>query len=183
MTLKCSYFYKSLSTYLDGELDPQEHERIEKHIAHCSKCRDEVERLKEIMGILKGMPAPELPTQLWELTRRRVETASEKTSREWGFRIPKWSFAPVGVVVFALLVLLVGSQIFYKTEIAPPTVDTFIQEHILSSSDRIMPPDLLSELTVAQTVQVIEDTGSNKNTSELDMLMEVHYGIISENGS
>lgn len=181
--MRCSNFRKSLSAFVDGELRPHERERMERHISQCENCRRETEKLREMVGIMSNMPDPEIPAQLWESTRRRLEVYSEKPVKAWIFRIPKWSFVPVAAAVFTLLILFFGSQFYYKVETEAPTFDTYIQEHLLSYSDRLLPPDLLSELTVAQSGQPTEETKSDESVSELEMLMEVHYGIDSTDGS
>lgn len=179
----CLDFRKSLSAFLDGELNPREHEQIRIHISQCANCRHEVEKLKEMVGIVRNMPEPEIPAQLWELTRRKLEVNSEEQIKSWIFRIPKWSFVPVAATLLIFLVFFFGSQFYYKGDIEAPTFNIYVQEHLLSYSDRILPPDLLSELTVAQTQQVVAETVSQESMSELEMLMEVHYGIESINGS
>jgi len=181
--LRCSNFHKALSVFIDDEMKPREREQMEIHISQCDSCRREVEKLKEMVGIMRVMPDPEIPAQLWESTRRRLEADSEEQVKSWIFRIPKWSYVPAAAALLILLVFFAGSQFYYKGDTETPTFDTYVQEHLLSYSDRILPPDLLSELTVAQTGQIIEDTTSDESTSELETLMEVHYGIDSTNGS
>ncbi len=181
--MECSNFRKSLSAFVDDELRPQERERMERHISQCENCRREAEKLREMVGIMNSMPDPETPAQLWESTRRRLEAYSEKPVKAWIFRIPKWSFVPAAAAVFTLLILFLGGQFYYNVETEAPTYDTYIQEHLLSYSDRMLPPDLLSELTVAQIGQTTEDTKLDESVSELEMLMEVHYDIDSTDGS
>lgn len=182
--MRCSGFRRKLSAFLDDELDSWERKRMELHISECSDCRRETGKLREMIDIMGGMERPRVPAQLWEGTRRKLEAASEQPTRAWWFRMPKWSLAPIGAVAFTLLFYFLSSQLFlhkYEPELMPITA--YLQEHALSYSQQVLPSNPLSELAIAQMGQVTEDTQHDESVSELDMLMEVHYGIYPTNGS
>jgi len=181
--LRCSSFRKNLSAYLDGELDSRKRMQIEIHISECEDCRREAEKLGKMIELVRGTERPELPIHLWEGTRQRLETASEQPAGMW-VRMPKWAFAPVGGVVLAMLVYLLSSQLFihnYKGDPVPVTV--YLQEHKLTYSEQVLPSDLSSELTLVQTESATEEIQYDSPMSELEMLMEVHYGTDPTNGS
>ncbi len=66
-----------LSGYLDGELTPAEAERVERHLAACLRCRDELaqlRRLQEVTGRLRLREAPpEAWEQFWQSAYHRAE--------------------------------------------------------------------------------------------------------------
>lgn len=53
--------WDGLSAYLDGELEPRETERVERHLAICSDCRCELSKLRQTQLILRGVPVQPLP--------------------------------------------------------------------------------------------------------------------------
>ncbi len=184
MILRCSSFHKNLSAFIDEELDSREHKQMELHISECMDCRQEVEKLREMVGIIKSTPRPEVPAQAWSGTLRKIETAAEKPARAQVLRIPKWGSIPAAAAVLALLVYFLGSQVFFRENgTGPMSLTAYVQEHELFSSQRVLSPDFLSELTTAQTEGDTENGESDEPMSELDMLVEVHYGIYPTNGS
>ncbi len=184
MMLKCSFCRKNLSAFLDGELDPQERRQVELHISDCADCRREMERLRKMVRLVGGMERPEVPAQLWEATQRKLATSSDQPIRIWVFRKPVWAIAPAAAAVLMMLLYFAGGQLFfsgYKAETIPVTV--YLEEYALSYSEQILSPDLLPELTIVQTQESEVGTTSDESMSELDMLMEVHYGTNPTNGS
>jgi len=184
ITLRCADIRENLSAFLDDELDTQKRKQMELHISKCADCRMEAERLREMIGIIGGTERPRIPAQLWEGTRRRIEAASQLPARTPVLRMPRWVFVPAAAVVFILLFYFVGGQLFfysYKTETIPITV--YLQEHALSYSEQALPSNLLPGLAIAQAEPVTEDVQSDETMSELEVLMEAHYGIYPTNGS
>ncbi len=43
------------SDYLDGELDPAERQRVERHTSVCPKCRQALEALRRTLTALRGL--------------------------------------------------------------------------------------------------------------------------------
>lgn len=184
MVLRCSSFHKNLSAFLDHELASSEHKQMEQHISECMDCRQEAEKLQEIIGSVRSSPRPEMPAQAWEGTLRKIETASEKPSRAWVFRMPKWGTIPAAATVVVLLLYILSSQMFLnENRTGPISLADYLQEHAVSSAQQVLSSDFLSELTTVQTAETTETVESDEPLSELDMLVEVHYGIYSTNGS
>ncbi|HKS68809.1 MAG TPA: zf-HC2 domain-containing protein, partial [Ktedonobacterales bacterium] len=50
-----------LSAYLDGELAPGDDAALERHLATCAECRDELAGLREVRALLRALPQPALP--------------------------------------------------------------------------------------------------------------------------
>jgi predicted anti-sigma-YlaC factor YlaD len=183
MALRCANIRKNLSAFLDDELDSRKRKQMELHISECAGCRQETEKLREMIGIIGGMERPEVPGQLWEGTRRKLEAASQLPTRVPVLSMPRWVFVPAAAVVFTLLVYFLGGQLLYKYQAEPVPIAAYVQEHALSYSEQVLPSNPLSELTIAQTELVTEEALFDESISELDMLMEVHYGTYPTNGS
>jgi hypothetical protein len=50
-----------LSAYIDGELDASAAKRLERHMAECGRCSQELEQLRATVAALQGLPAVQLP--------------------------------------------------------------------------------------------------------------------------
>ena len=46
--MSCETWKPLLAGYLDGELTPDESERLKSHLSHCSECRDELTEMREL---------------------------------------------------------------------------------------------------------------------------------------
>lgn len=94
-----------LSAYADGELDPADRQRLERHIQECSACRDEVHRIRSLRAAIKAnLPPSEPSSALREEVRRLIRdraSASTPGGTARGRRAPLSWLAAAGVV-FAL---------------------------------------------------------------------------------
>jgi anti-sigma factor RsiW len=181
--LHCSSFRKNLSAFLDGELSLRKRKQMELHISECASCREEAEKFRQMIGIIGGMERPEVPAQLWEGTKRRIQAASELPARKPVLGIPRWAFVPAAAVLAVLVYVLGGQLLFHKYETGPIPIAVYFQEHALSYSEQVLSSNPLSELAIVQAEQIAEETWSDEPVSELEMLMEVHYGTYTTNGS
>ena len=76
--MNCKEICELLTTYLDGEVTPEERVYIEAHLPGCPQCRAELEALSNtrasLRSVLKSM-AEEVtpPVQAWEKVRARLK--------------------------------------------------------------------------------------------------------------
>ena len=132
-----SHVETELLAYLDGELDAQERARVESHLAECSRCADELERLRvlrqELDATLDAALAPlRLPAAADRRIRDRLRAHTEPRWR-WGL----WQRR--GLVAQALLALLVVLSVFvtYQAVQQPPRAGP--QETVVLGQDRLAP--------------------------------------------
>ncbi|MEB3330151.1 MAG: zf-HC2 domain-containing protein [Candidatus Sericytochromatia bacterium] len=71
MILGCDEVREALSEYVDGRLGPQAREALEVHLSGCTACRGEAEGLRDLVGLLRGVPPVVAP----EALARRVAEA------------------------------------------------------------------------------------------------------------
>ncbi len=45
--------------YLDGDLSPEQRNRVERHLATCDECRQDLEKLKKLTQALQGIEGPD----------------------------------------------------------------------------------------------------------------------------
>lgn len=73
---------RALAAYLHGELAPAERQRIERHLARCSRCREAAERLRAVHAALPRLPVCAAPDALWQ----RIEQGLNGTRAHSGAR-------------------------------------------------------------------------------------------------
>jgi len=76
--LNCRGVVRELSEYLDGELDANARNELERHLGHCEDCRLVVDTTKKTIQIFCKSEPVSLPTDV----RERLHAALEKRLRQ-----------------------------------------------------------------------------------------------------
>jgi len=94
-----------LPAYADGELTPSQSERVERHLADCAACREELADLRALSATLRSLPEA-TPPRSFALTPGQVARPAPVAGRS----LPAWAamrIAGTGVAaVFALVIML-----------------------------------------------------------------------------
>ncbi|ASV76031.1 hypothetical protein THTE_3429 [Thermogutta terrifontis] len=64
--MKCQDLLAALNAYIDGEIDPQLCEMLQRHLEGCNPCRVVVDTLRQTVTLYKGEEPYELPPELHE---------------------------------------------------------------------------------------------------------------------
>ncbi len=64
--MDCERIRELLAGYQDGELDRDQLEMVEKHLADCAACRDELARLDKVKEVTGKVKYNDLPLEIWE---------------------------------------------------------------------------------------------------------------------
>lgn len=183
MVLKCSVIQKNLSAFLDIQLDTDKYRQIENHLSGCPDCMRKKEELLEIIGRVEKITIPKVTSLQWEQNHNRLMSSIEKIPAKKGLlgfpALPKWTLAPVGAFAVALLIFISIIVIPSGNKMSNPiSVDICLQEHFSLYSEQIFPAGIMPEFAIIETDQVTQqDVTSDTETSDLDTLVEAHYGI------
>jgi anti-sigma factor RsiW len=92
---------ENLSGYLDGALAERERGRVEAHLQDCADCRSELEALRAVSGMVKGLPQRPLPAGFLQRleTRRAQQSASAPWTFLWAPRNVAWALCAVMVML------------------------------------------------------------------------------------
>ena len=97
----------AFSGLLDGELDAEEKEGLERHLADCSECLRELDGLKKVSDVYESLPNVDAPEDLLDSIREEIqpERVDLSDSERRAQPIP---FMPVlaAALVVALMALL-----------------------------------------------------------------------------
>ncbi|MFN8211404.1 MAG: zf-HC2 domain-containing protein [Bacteroidales bacterium] len=120
--MKCEDADKLLVEYLDGQLDRETSDEIEKHIATCEKCLDEVRNLKELLSGISGSPVMKPSDNLRinfyhmlhsEMNKEAGPDASELQLKKKFIR-PAWYSIAAGIAILvagSFIGLVIGTGI------------------------------------------------------------------------
>ena len=69
--LPCEEALDLLEPYLDGDLPPEEADRVRRHLEACSSCAAELALAARIQRELRALPQPDCPPEVIERVRRK----------------------------------------------------------------------------------------------------------------
>ena len=124
---KYSHFTDKLSAYVDNELAPSELDELERHIASCDLCQNEIQALKSTKHTLKSL-LPKISPDNREKERilsRVYEEAGEKGRGAVSFR-RRNSFLYKGMALAASILLLIFIS---RTDTTSSPVKLYVLEH------------------------------------------------------
>ena len=96
-----------LSSYLDGDLTPEQRAEVDAHLAECEACREELELLQLTLDALHDLPELEAPAGFADAVMDRVEAEEEAAKvvpiTRARRRVPMW--APVAMAAAACVMV------------------------------------------------------------------------------
>lgn len=167
-----------LSSYLDGELGPDERAAVEAHIGRCSSCREELDLLRLTLDALRDMPQLEAPSGFAEAVMGQVEAEAPAGSGEGAevvsldrWRVPIW--APVALAAAACLV--VGLFWWMGPERFRPTGHDAEPFAMAPAAEKAAGPDALAEAEPAMVAQLESTVSADEpaRSDDLDGVAEV----------
>ncbi len=112
MKTECRRFKRPLGRYVDGAVSSAMRADIEAHLAGCAACRQEVDALAELGGVLRGGISPgQVPEAFASRVVARASTASAQpkvVSLPWIQNQEWWYAAAWPVRTAAAAVLVIG---------------------------------------------------------------------------
>ena len=91
---------RDLSPYLDGRLGPRRQVALERHLAGCILCQEELAGLRNVIAMLRQVPQVEVPRSFALSQRPSVELPR----RTWYFRPVQYATAVAAVLLVAVMV-------------------------------------------------------------------------------
>lgn len=124
-----------LGALADGELDAANTAMLEAHVARCQGCREELERIEAVRGLLaRGGVRHRAPDRLREGIAQLPELSAKPASRT---RLPGWLAPGVAGALAASLAIFA---------VVPLTTNSPIDEQLVSSHVRSLQPGHLTDV-------------------------------------
>ncbi len=122
--VECRDVREMLERFLDGELSPQEHDRVRNELAHCQECRQQLDRLQKLRALIREVYVEEVRRVNLDAVLPGVMTRIQNQERGWKERILAWleryqiglvsPAAPLGVAA-ALAAAVIAGTLIYAT--------------------------------------------------------------------
>ena len=158
--MKCSRSKFLIPLFLDDELDPQEKQPFQDHLAVCSHCLQELKKFEASWELLKNWkdiePAPGYISRFW------TELSCQRSWHQKVLRDLKENFAAVGTrrkapaVVAAFAVILVGffaARSYFQIQRTANELTNLDQEQIEFMEN----VELASDFEVIEELDILED--------------------------
>ncbi len=94
---------RDLSAYMDGQLDAQRREAMDRHVAECARCREELELMQTVVALLRRVPQVAAPRSF------ALPSTTPRPVRYTGYYALPLRYATVAAAI--LLVAVVGVDI------------------------------------------------------------------------
>ncbi len=160
-----------LLAYLDGELDERRRAEVERHLAQCARCREELARLQALRTGLgatfhTALDPVRLPTAADERIRERLRRRTERRTPRRAFW-PQWVY--VAQALMAIVVLLFGVATYRATHPVGPDQ----QETIVLGQEKLSPGSPAALRVVVRSV----DDGTPVPGAEIRVRLERAPGL------
>jgi anti-sigma factor RsiW len=108
-----------LSGFVDGSLAPEEQAAVRAHVAGCASCQQQVEQLRAVRDIMRGLPLVEPPFGFFERTLRQGPKPRSTAARRFRNGL---IFTIVALLAIIGVVLLVHHR---PSEVTPDVSEVF----------------------------------------------------------
>jgi hypothetical protein len=141
--MDCAAILELLSEYIDGTLDVQTRKAVEKHIAVCENCKQELAALRAVVEELGALDQVKPPADFLEKIHERMEPRSgfnkilRKLFVPYGIKIPLELAAAATVTILVFFVLNIQQSEMQMLKIPAATKSQRLAEK--PKEDRIKP--------------------------------------------
>jgi len=82
--MRCAEIHPNLAAFVLGGLEPEEAAEVQRHLAFCPSCQEELHELQKVNRALQSAPPPAgPPSHLKDEILSQVRTAAEPSSSNW----------------------------------------------------------------------------------------------------
>ncbi|MBM4355465.1 MAG: hypothetical protein FJ109_17035, partial [Deltaproteobacteria bacterium] len=125
---ECRNVREMLERFLDGELSPQEHDRVRGELARCQECRQQFDRLQKLRALIREVYLEEVRRVSLDAVLPGVMERIRAERPGWWQRVMAWleryqlglvsPAAPLGVAA-ALAAAVIAGTLIYATSGTP----------------------------------------------------------------
>ena len=180
-------FQDELSAYLDNELAPAEHQRVEAHLHACSECTGILSALRENRERIKSLEHP-APASIHDTVMAKIRQQTADGHGEapaptkwlpdigrWLPDLGRWFFRPVtaGATGILTLALILGALYFYPNGTQYTQYDDTLDFYFELHAEQVDNP-LKSNVGPIRTTSTVEPA-STETTDDTETFLDLYF--------
>jgi anti-sigma factor RsiW len=171
--MKCEEIGELLPDYLQGSLKAEQDELVEKHIAECADCREDVVIWKKLSLLPVEQPSAESRARFEAMLRAyqtgRNDKASSRFERPKRAAVWSWLRSPVGAVAWSAALLVIGifagNYFGNKTTHSNANQDEIAAMHTeLANMKQMVVLSMLQQQSASERLQAVSYSGKTNST-------------------
>ena len=195
--MDCAAILELLSEYIDGTLDAQTRTAVEKHIAICENCKQELSSLRAVVEELGALDPVKPPADFLEKIHERMETRSgfKKIFRKlfvpFHIKIPLELAAAATVTILVVLVLNIQQPEIQRMKIptasksqsmAEKPKEDLIKPAFKKEAERPAPvfEEAPAKLSDSEPVILARRSGAKSVTPSIQMESEPKFSVLAK---
>ena len=159
--MKCEQISELLPDYLQGNLSPGQHHKVEEHLEHCADCSEEVVIWKKLSLLPVEQPSPasrarfEAMLQAYQAGRSNQPIAAfEKRPSISTWNVFHWLRSPLGAMAWSVALLAIG--VYGGLHLAgpkPPSPDLAAMQSELTGMKQLVVLSMLQQQSATERLQ------------------------------
>lgn len=108
MNEKCEHFFYLLNDYIDGNLNIEEQEKVNKHLSNCKNCMEEFKELHLTINTIKSLNNIEIPAANEAFASNIITKLNQERflSQRLKFNIPKYAAASILIIAITAFIAI-----------------------------------------------------------------------------
>lgn len=184
-------FQDELSAYLDNELAPAEHQRIEAHLHTCNECSDMLSAFRENRAQIKRLehpaPASIQDTVMATIRQQAVEAGAQEPAHtprlpaigQWLFDFGRWFSRPLtaGATGFFMFALILGFLYLYPST---PEYDETLDFYFGLHTEQLTDNPLKSNVGGSISQTSAEDFSFTETVDDTELFLDLYLENVGD---
>lgn len=167
----CKECRQKISLYLDEQLSKEEKMEFESHINECTDCKDELEKIRNVVKTLNEIPLEELPEGYCKNLHVRLKEVAEKNvpaKKKWSWNGNWKKYTAIAAAVLIVLSAPTMLNLINQTSMKSADVATSNEMYNISQGKAIAPAyDNRDSLVTSEQPAYEESYGTDGKTGNI----------------
>ena len=166
--MDCSEIKKLITVFLDGQLEPDEHQRVQSHLDTCAECRREARAIQsawEMVGELDDIqPDPNFKTRFWARVAEQTSWQEKFLGEIKALFLNRRLVPALAAAGLILCVSVVATYKYLQTSQS----DSFMAEFSDADLDMVENIDLVENFDLIRDIDLLSDLEIIEGLDDLD---------------
>jgi uncharacterized membrane-anchored protein YhcB (DUF1043 family) len=162
--MKCEEIENLLIDYLDNQLDQSQREDVEKHLANCERCLDEMKDLKDILGKMDSekmeLPGETLKINFYHMLHAEMAKEEKEKNSTKTIQVKRLNIRTVLRIAAAIAIFLAGSftSVLFMNHGKGRTTEIAQLRSEMNDMKKLVMLNMLKDESASQRIQAVSYT-------------------------